>query len=165
MSPQVGHDLAEAAMRTAGEPAGLTSGRFAHGDEFFGWLAGEEVVSFGWVTYRDRAVGQVPLAEAPGRVFLYNFHTREEYRGRGLYSSLLRAMRSVLGHEKASEFVIDVNLQNRASARGIEKAGFLPLAQITSLTFFNRWYHSFKPLMLDLAGFSLFPNNYRRGHK
>lgn len=73
--------LAEAAMRSAGEADGLVSPRLEHGDELFGWQREGRVASFGWVTYRDRWVGPARLVEAPGRVFLYNFYTLPEVRG------------------------------------------------------------------------------------
>jgi hypothetical protein len=132
-------DLAEAAMQAAGEQIGLVGPRLAHGDEFFGWLIGSRVVSFGWGTYQDRTVGPIPLAEAAGRVFLYNFHTLEGYRGRRLYPALLLAIRHLLGIENIADFVIDVDPRNTASARGIEKGGFVPVAQVAFLTLFNRW--------------------------
>jgi hypothetical protein len=132
-------DLAEAAMQAAGEPIGLVGPRLAHGDEFFGWLMGNRVVSFGWVTYQGRTVGSIPLAEASGRAFLYNFHTLEGYRGRRLYPALLLAIRHRLGIENVAEFVIDVDLRNTASTRGIEEGGFVPVAQIAFLTLFARW--------------------------
>jgi RimJ/RimL family protein N-acetyltransferase len=133
------HDLAEEVMRAAGEPNGLVAPRLAHGDEFFGWLADGRVVSFGWVTCQDRTVGPFQFAEVSGRTFLYNFHTLEAYRGRGLYPALLLAMRHVLGREKVTEFVIDVNAHNTASARGIEKGGFVLVARVAFLTLFTRW--------------------------
>ena len=133
------HDLAEEAMRAAGEPIGLVGPRLAHGDEFFGWLVGGRIVSFGWVTYQDRAVGPIQLAEASGRAFLYNFHTLEGYRGRRLYPALLLAMRHVLGRDNITDFVIDVDVHNTASAKGIEKGGFVQVAQVAFLTLFDRW--------------------------
>lgn len=132
-------DLAMEAMRAAGEPNGLVGPRLAHGDEFFGWLIGGRVVSFGWVTYRDRTIGPFRLAEVSGRAFLYNFHTLHGYRCQSLYPALLLAMRHALGREKMTEFVIDVDMRNTASARGIEKGGFLPAARVAFLTLFARW--------------------------
>jgi RimJ/RimL family protein N-acetyltransferase len=131
--------LAEEAMRAAGEPDGLVAPRLANGDEFLGWLVGDRVASFGWVTYQDRTVGPIRLAKASGRAFLYNFHTLEEYRGRRFYPALLLAMRHVLGREKVTEFVIDVDVRNTASARGIEKGGFVLAGQVAFLTLFSRW--------------------------
>jgi hypothetical protein len=132
------HELVKKVMRAAGEPTEL-AGRFAHGDEFFGWLLDDRIISFGWVTYHDRAVGPIELAEASGRAFLYNFHTLEGHRGRGLYSALLLAVRHVLGHEKVTEFVIDVDVRNTSSTRGIENGGFVLAAQIAFLTLFSHW--------------------------
>lgn len=126
-------------MRSAEEPAGLVTARLARGDELFGWISDETIVSFGWVAYRDRCVGPVSLKDSPGRVFLYNFFTVTSHRGRGLYPALLLAMRSTLGREGASEFLIDVNVRNTASARGIAKAGFVSIGRIGFFTFLDRW--------------------------
>jgi hypothetical protein len=150
------HDLANDAMRAAGEPLGLLAPRFAHGDEFFGWLVRGQVVSFGWVTYQDRAIGPIQLAEASGRAFLYNFHTLEGYRGQRLYPTLLLAMRHVLSRAKITEFVIDVDVRNTASARGIAKGGFVPMAQVTFLTVFARWCCLGSRRMLERTASSLF---------
>lgn len=129
----------EVAMQAMGEPPGLVASRLAHGDEFFSWLDGAQIVSFGWVTYRDRFLGKVRCNDMFGRVFLYNFHTSKDYRGRGLYPALLILMRQVLGREAANDIIIDVNSSNISSIKGIDKAGFIPLAQLVSLVFFNRW--------------------------
>lgn len=156
MASAADQELVEEAMRAAGEPAGLVGQRFGHGDEFFGWLIGGRVVSFGWVTYQDRTVGPIQLADASGRAFLYNFHTLEEYRGRRLYPALLLAMRHVLGREKVAEFIIDVDVRNTASARGIEKGGFVLAAQVAFLTLFARWRCLGKRTVLDSTASSLF---------
>jgi hypothetical protein len=150
------HDLVNEALRAAGEPNGLVAPRLAHGDEFFGWLSGGRVVSFGWVTYQDRTVGPFQLAEVSGRAFLYNFHTLEECRGRGLYPALLLAMRHVLGGEKVTEFFIDIEARNAASARGIEKGGFVLVAEVAFLTLFARWRCLGRRTVLERTAASLF---------
>lgn len=152
----VDHDLAKEAMRAAGESIDLVAPRFAHGDEFFGWLIDGRVVSFGWVTYQDRKLGPIQLAEATGRAFLYNFHTLEEYRGQRLYPVLLLAVRHVLGLERVTEFVIDADVRNTASARAIERAGFVLAAQVAFLTLFARWRCLCKRTVLEHTASSLF---------
>jgi hypothetical protein len=149
-------DLAKEAMRAAGEPNSLVAPRLAHGDEFFGWLLDGRVVSFGWVTRQDRTVGPFQLAEIPGRAFLYNFHTLDGYRGRGLYPALLLAMRHVLGREKVIEFVIDVDVRNTSSARGIENGGFVLAAQVAFLTLFSHWRCLGSRTVLERTASSLF---------
>lgn len=153
------YGLVEEAMRAAEEPDGLVASRLAHGDEFFGWLAGGRIVSFGWVTYRDRKIGSTQLAETPERVFLFNFYTLKEYRGQGLYPALLLAIRAVLGREQMNEFVISVLDHNLASLRGIEKAGFLPVAQVSYFLLFDHWCCGEKRTLLAAAAQSLFAGN------
>jgi RimJ/RimL family protein N-acetyltransferase len=131
-------DLVESAMVAAREPPGLSSGRFQHGDECFAWERDGRLVSFGWVTYRDRHVGPVCLADRPRRAFLFNFHTLPEYRGRGLYPALLFAIRYTLGTENITEFIIDVNTRNIASMRGIEKGGFQHAGEVAYAAIGNR---------------------------
>jgi len=150
------HYLAEEAMRAAGEPNGLVAPRLAHGDEFFGWLLDGRVVSFGWTTRQDRTVGPFQLTEVPGRAFLYNFYTLEGYRGRRLYPALLLAIRHLLGIENVADFVIDVDLRNTASTRGIEKGGFVPVAQVAFLTLFARWRCLGSRTVSERAASSLF---------
>jgi RimJ/RimL family protein N-acetyltransferase len=149
-------DSAEEAMRAAGERIGLVAPRLAHGDEFFGWRLGGRLVSFGWVTYQERRLGPVLLAQASGRAFLYNFHTVEEYRGRRLYPALLLAMRHVLGREQVTEFVIDVDVRNTASAKGIKKGGFVLAAQVAFLTLLARWCCFGRRTLLERTASSLF---------
>ena len=131
--------IIEEAMREAGEPDGLITPRFMHGDEFFGWMNQGRVVSFGWVTYKDRTVGPVRFTDKINRVFLFNFYTLQEYRGRGLYSALLVDIRTVLRKENRTEFIIDVNAKNETSLKGIQKAGFISLTEFNYITIFNCW--------------------------
>jgi hypothetical protein len=149
-------DLAEEAMRAAGELIGLVAPRLDHGDEFFGWCLGGRIVSFGWVTYQDRTLGPILLARASGRAFFYNFHTVEEYRGRRLYPALLLAMRHILGREKVTEFIIDVDVRNTASTKGIEKGGFVLAARVAFLTLFAHWCCFGRRTVLERTASSLF---------
>lgn len=146
----------EKAMQSMGEPAGLVAPRLAHGDDFFGWVDGARIVSFGWVTYKDRFLGEVRCKDVMGRVFLYNFHTSNDYRGRGLYPALLIMMRQVLGREAATEIIIDVNSNNLSSLKGINKAGFTPIAELVSLIAFNRWQWLIKKIGISLTCNNLF---------
>lgn len=130
---------AEKAMLDAGEPPALTAPRLVHGDEFFGWLVDSHVVSFGWVSYRERVVGCQRLRDTAGRAFLYNFHTIMAFRGHGLYAALLLAIRHVLSNEGAVEFIIDAEKRNRVSLNGIGAAGFAMVAQAGFGLLFNHW--------------------------
>lgn len=153
---QDAHRMAAKAMRAAGEPDGLVGPRLAHGDEFFGWVEDGRIVCFGWVMTRDRTLGPFRLADAPGRAFLYNFHTLPGHRGRGLCRALHHEVRRVLGNETAREFVADVNVRNTASRRCLEKSGFVTVARVSLLTLFGRWYFPLRLTRLERLGGSLF---------
>lgn len=150
------HRVAAEAMREAGEPDGLVAPRLAHGDEFFGWADGGRIVCFGWVMTRDRTVGPFRLTSAPGRMFLYNFHTLPGHRGQGLCSALHHEVRRVLSAETAREFVVDVNVRNTASRRCLEKSGFVPVARVSLLTLFGRWHFPLRRTRLERLGVPLF---------
>jgi RimJ/RimL family protein N-acetyltransferase len=136
---EAGERHAERAMQAVGEASGLVAARLAHGDELLGWQEGDDIVSFGWLRHRERMVGSVRLVDAPGRCFLYNFHTRADRRGRRLYPALLLALRSLLGREGVRELFAEVNVHNAASARGAERAGFVPVGELAWLTLADRW--------------------------
>lgn len=130
----------ERAMQAVGESAGLVRPRLARGDEFVGWQQNDDILCFGWICYRERLVGPVRLIDAPGRVFLYNFQTRADCRGRRLYPALLGALRTLLGREGMREIFGEVNVRNVASARGVDRAGFGPVGEIAYVTLAGRWH-------------------------
>ena len=138
MSESIVHRVTESMWR-AGEACAEVAARLAHGDECFAWQSEHGIASFGWVTYRDRVVGPVKLLNADKRAFLYNFYTAPEFRGRGLYPTLLLYVRHVLAGDGKTDMIIDVNVRNDRSLRGIGKAGFTPVARITYLTLFRRY--------------------------
>ena len=102
------------------------------------------------------------LTDTSGRAFLYNFHTLPGYRGQGLYPTLLLAIRHILGDEEITEFVIDVNIRNRASARGITKGGFVLVAEITFVTLFSSWQCLHKSIVLDHTALPILPSSDHR---
>lgn len=130
--------MAEAAMRAAGSTDDLVQ-RLTDGGEFFGWETQGAIVSFGWVTYGPRILGVHLAHAAPQRAFVYHFHTLDNYRGRGLYPALLMQMRYKLDRAGKTELIADVQVKNKASLRGMEKAGFIPVALTTVRTFLMRF--------------------------
>jgi GNAT superfamily N-acetyltransferase len=131
-------ELARTAMHAAEEPD-VVRERLRSGETFFGWRSGEAVVSFGWATLGQRAIGLRPCREGPGRGFLYNFATLSDWRGRGLYPALLQQIRYTLGQDGITELLVDVKTVNLTSLRGIVKAGFLPIAGAAYRTILQRW--------------------------
>ena len=90
------------------------------------WLAriGREPVGWGWSAASEFAIGELGIARVlpPRTRYLWDFFTRPEQRGRGIYPRLLQAM--ILGEPEVNQFWIGHDLDNMGSARGIAKAGF-----------------------------------------
>jgi GNAT superfamily N-acetyltransferase len=148
--------VAETAMVAAGEEPGLSAPRFAHGDEFFGWMAEGRVVAFAWATFRDRTTAGRRLAEAGHRVFLYNGHTLPAFRGHGLYTLLLRHMRRQFTLDGRTDVVGEVNVLNTISRKGLDSAGLKPVAVCGSVLLFRRWEVPLTKRVLDESARELF---------
>jgi GNAT superfamily N-acetyltransferase len=91
-------------------------------------------VGYGWSATREADVGELGahLRLVDGYRYLWDFFTLPDYRGRGLYPQLLQA---ILRREcaNASHFWIGHDRENAASARGILRAGFRLVADVTVL--------------------------------
>jgi hypothetical protein len=90
------------------------------------WLAcvGGDLVAWGWNATRQFAIGELGIARAlpPHTRYLWDFVTRPEQRGRGIYPRLLQAM--ILGEPGVERFWVGHDLDNISSERGIARAGF-----------------------------------------
>jgi hypothetical protein len=83
----------------------------------------DEPVGYGWSGANSVGVGDVFWPITPPDRGLWDFFTLEVARGRGVYPHLLQAiLRSQQG--EAEKFWIGHRVDNYASQRGIEKAGF-----------------------------------------
>src|SRR3954463_8268523 len=95
---------------------------------------GGEPVGYGWVAPREASLGggRVRFPVPATRRSLWDFATRPAWRGRGIYPLLLQA---ILAAERAEaeRFLILHEWYNRASRRGIAKAGFQAAATIVFL--------------------------------
>ena len=84
------------------------------------------VVSTGWLAYKSQfCIGEIDYSfqMTNSRTgILFDFNTKQEYRGNGYYGILLR---SILANAQEPEcFMIYTSPVNTASAKGIIKAGF-----------------------------------------
>lgn len=86
------------------------------------WEDKEKVISYGWVNPTGKhLLGELNLdMDLHNTDILYDFHTSQEYRGRGLYPLLLRKI--CARNEKAK--LIYAFPDNHSSIKGIKKAGF-----------------------------------------
>jgi len=106
--------------------------RFAAGHRAYVAYAGDEPAAWGWVATRSAEIGELAMAfDIPaGDRYLWNFVTLPAHRGRGIYPRLLDA---IVGAEsgEADRFWIAYAPENRASASGIKKAGFIAIAELS----------------------------------
>ena len=106
--------------------------RLTAGQRCFAVVDGGAVVAFFWATFGVRRLDEVGL-EARLRddeAWFFNAVTLPAARGRGCYPQLIRHMCGVLRGEGVRRFYIDAEPHNRASLRGIAKAGFRPVATL-----------------------------------
>ena len=86
-------------------------------------------VAYGWSATDQAAFGSpsITFHLPPANRYLYHFVTLLPWRGKGLYPRLLQA---IIRHEQATRFWIIHRQVNKASQRGIAKAGFQLIATI-----------------------------------
>ncbi len=88
--------------------------------------------AWGWVATSSAEIGEVGSAFLipPGERYLWNFVTLPAHRGLGIYPRLLDAVvRAEL--PEAERFWIVYAPENHASGRGIQKAGFRTVAELS----------------------------------
>jgi GNAT superfamily N-acetyltransferase len=87
---------------------------------------------YGWVAAREAGIGELNLSFnlPPGHRYLWDFGTLPGFRGRGIYPRLLQA---ILLQEKmdADHFWIIHAPENQPSGKGIDRAGFEPVGQLS----------------------------------
>jgi GNAT superfamily N-acetyltransferase len=93
---------------------------------------GEIPVAYGWVAMQRVAIGELELSGnlPPASRYLWDFKTLPDWRGWGIYPHLLQ---QILQHEaiNARDFWIINAPENNASGRGITKAGFMPVGELS----------------------------------
>lgn len=104
--------------------------RLAQGHTCYIAYLGDEPAAYGWVARQQAAVGEIQLEFVlePTTAYLWDFATLPAWRGRGIYPRLLQA---ILRAEAARQFWIMHAPENRASARGIRRAGFAPVGTVS----------------------------------
>lgn len=85
----------------------------------------DELVAYGWSAWRRAAIGELEIEfEIPaGNRYLWDFVTLPAQRGKGIYTRLLQEIVTVES-ALAGRFWIGHDLENRASGKGLTKAGF-----------------------------------------
>lgn len=107
--------------------------RFAQGHQAYAAYVNDALAGWGWSAAHEAHIGELGLAlrMPPGNRYLWSFETVAEWRGQGIYPLLLQHI--LRGDIAAERFWIGHEPGNMASTRGILKAGFEHLGDITIL--------------------------------
>lgn len=106
-------------------------GRIKADNVFFAALLDREPAAYGWVALHEGRIDELAFrfAVPPGNAYLWDFETLPPWRGRGIYPRLLQGITAQLSG--VDRFWIGYDARNSASARGIEKAGFVAVGDLT----------------------------------
>lgn len=100
--------------------------RLAGGSSYWALRLEKQVVSWGWLAqHQEFYIGETDFGfsmEKTDSAVLFDFNTKEPFRGRGYYGLLLGSI--VSQSPEVGRFVIYTSPDNHASDRGIRKAGF-----------------------------------------
>lgn len=131
--------------------------RISDGSSFWCLLSADgDIVSDGWLAYQHHFyISETDYDFDMGNSkvgLLYNFNTREKYRGKGYYGLLLKSI--VHNAKEPENFIIYTAPDNTSSANGITKAGFSFDGALSTAE------HSMKPY-LQKHGFSSIRHKYQ----
>lgn len=87
--------------------------------------------AYGWSAHRQAEIGELGLTfQLPeGNRYLWDFVTLPDWRGKGIYPRMLQGIIQS-ERDEAERFWIGHDLENEASARGIEKAGIPVVGEV-----------------------------------
>jgi ribosomal protein S18 acetylase RimI-like enzyme len=131
----VGPPGAGALAAAMGLPEADVVARMARGSQALALWRGEQVVSYCWVSTGRERVGELArdLVLPAGESYIWDCATVASFRGRGLYTRLLRAIAAALAGEGLRRVWIGASSTNQASHRTFATVGFRPAIAVVSL--------------------------------
>jgi hypothetical protein len=124
---RVGPDLLPALVSTLGRDASAEIlRRFETGRRCYTAWVGDQLVSYGWVSFDEEHIGELNLRIRllPGEAYIWDCATVPVFRQNHLYSALLGYMIGELRTEGFCRAWIGADLDNKPSQQGIARAGF-----------------------------------------
>jgi len=121
-------------------PEAEVAARLARGCRVMAARQGEEVAGYCWISTQWEHVGELAreLALPPGESYVWDCATLPRFRGRGLYTSLLRQAAATLAGEGQRRVWIGASSTNQASNRTFTTVGFRPAVAVVSLRLAGR---------------------------
>lgn len=105
--------------------------RFRDGHVCHGFYVGNCLATVGWSSAGCLELDANVRFPCPTAVGLFDFHTFKEFRSRGYYTNALQQLANVMRDKHFTRALIAVDPGNLPSVRGIERAGFRRVLQVT----------------------------------
>jgi len=114
--------------------------RFDRGERCFAILENGQIVTYLWAAFKERNLKEVRLNVRLkyNQSWFYNALTIKNARGKGHFPHLISCIARSLINNGVSELFIDVEAENTASIRGVEKAGFRRVIRVRMGKTFSR---------------------------
>ncbi len=129
---RVDPDLVPALASTMGISSSALFKRFESGRRCYTAWVGDQLASYGWVSFDDEHIGELNLRMRllPGEAYIWDCATLTAFRRNHLYSALLG---HIIGELRAEGFCrawIGADVDNKPSQQGIAHAGFHHVADL-----------------------------------
>lgn len=137
----------------------LYPARFARGEHFWTVQQGDQILAYCWATQEPVEIGEIRcvMSPRPDEVYLYDAFTFPDYRGQNLYPALLQRVLDASRQAGLRRALIFVMSDNRASIRGVQKAGFREFQRVTCQNILGFARYAYQPLLNAPAGVTLLP--------
>ena len=135
----------------------LFPSRFARGEEFWTAQVNTRIASYCWVTREPVEIGEIRCVMSPraDEIYIYDAFTFAEYRGNNLYPALLQCVLDHSRQQGQRRALIFVLSDNKASIRGVQKAGFTEFQRVTYRNVLGFVWYGYRPLLSTSAGVGL----------
>lgn len=121
-------------------PPAEVAARFGRGCRALATWQGEELAAYCWLSTGRERIGELArdLVLPDGESYVWDCATLPRFRGRGLYTRLLRTIVGVLATERRRRVWIGASSTNQASNRAFTTAGFQPVVAVVALRLAGR---------------------------
>lgn len=106
--------------------------RFERGKRCYAGFHGDEIVTYGWVTFDAEDIGELGLTARmrAGECYIWDCGTPPVYRGKRLYPALLAHILADLAAEGISRAWLGTDADNIPSQKGVALVGFQPILDV-----------------------------------
>ena len=106
--------------------------RFEQGKRCYAGVHGDDIVTYGWVTFDEESIGELGLTARmrAGECYIWDCATPPAYRGKRLYPALLAHILTELAAEGIRRAWLGTDADNIPSQKGVALVGFQPIIDV-----------------------------------